>query len=234
VRITTALLRDIAAAYEQKPYPTINRLRSDLDAMTGSTNERARAQLAADLLFIGRMVYELGNQAGRGRGRDREHEKLLANQEAPRTGVGALIWIGGYLSEGRAVERRIARESTAHIVGQRSLNMLVEEAAITRGLLERLRQAFPAEPPRLTLPAFRAEIESLWSSLRLDDQQRLREELAADLQTLAGVILLMTERGDPKALADSGLGRSLETARRDPRSALEALRVLHGYFIRRF
>jgi len=234
VRITTALLRDIAAAYEQKPYPTINRLRSDLDAMTGSTNERARAQLAADLLFIGRMVYELGNQAGRGRGRDREYEKLLANQEVPRTGVGALIWIGGYLSEGRAVERRIARESTAHIVGQRSLNMLVEEAAITRGLLERLRQAFPAEPPRLTLPAFRAEIESLWSSLRLDDQQRLREELAADLQTLAGVILLMTERGDPKALADSGLGRSLETARRDPRSALEALRVLHGYFIRRF
>ncbi len=234
LRITTTLLKDIAVAYEQKPFPTISRLRSDLDAMSGSGNERVLAQLAADLLTIGRMVYELGNQAGRGRGRDREHEKLLANQEAPRTGVGALIWISGYLSGGRAYETRLTREAAAHLVGQRSINMLMEEAATARRLLERLRQAFPANPPRLTLPAFRAEIESLWHGLRLDEQQRLQEPLAADLQTLASLILLMTERGDPKALTDSGLGRSLETGRREPRSALEALRLLYGYFSHRF
>lgn len=234
VQITTALLKDVAAAYEQKPYPTLNHLRSDLDAMSGSANERGLAQLSTDLLAIGRLVYELGNQAGRGRGRDREHEKLLANQDVPHTGVGALIWIGGYLSEGKGLQRRIVRESTVHIVGQRTINMLQEESAVARRLLERLRQAFPANPPRLTLPAFRAEIESLWHSLRLEDQQRLQTDLAADLQTLANVILLMTERGDPKALTDTGLGRSLETARREPRSALEALRLLHGYFSHRF
>ncbi len=234
VRIATALLSDTVAVYEDKPVP-LKRLRGDLDGLSGGVSEAERQQIGDDLLTLARLAYRLGEQRGRGRGRDRVEQKLLANEQVPMSGLDALLYIGGRFSGGEVIPPDIQREAMAHVLGRRSVVMLMKEAAVTRHLLERLLEAFPpGKTPQLTAPAFEAEIDSLWKGMRLYDQRRLKDEFAANTQGLAAVLGIVAEKGDEKALDDSGLGRSLETAKREPKSALEVLRLLSGYFQRKF
>lgn len=234
VRIAANLLSDIVAVYEDKPVP-LKRLRGDLDGLSGGVSEAERQQIGEDLLAVGRLAYRLGEQRGRSRGRERTEQKLLANEQVPTTGIDALLYIGGRFADGAVIPPDIQREAMAHVLGRRSVTMVMEEAAATRHLLERLLEAFPpGKAPRLTMPAFEAEIDSLWKGMRLYDQRRLKDEFAASSQGLAAVLGIIAEKGDEKALGDTSLGRGLETARREPRSALEVLRLLSGYFQRKF
>lgn len=235
VHLAAALLCDLAAAYEKTPYPTLKRLRSDLDALGGGLSEDERRQLSDDLLSIARSVFTLGADRSRGRGRANVEQRLLEGSEAPAAGVDALRWIGGYLAKGDAIPPNLEREAIRHVTGERSANMLYDEARVVRRLLERLLEAFPpTRPPTLTVEAFRAEVASLWESLRLYDQRQIINDFAADAQALATLIGLISDKGDERAVRDTSLGRDLETARREPRSALEVLRLFSGYFARKF
>ena len=62
----------------------------------------------------------------------------------------------------------------------------------------------------------------------------MREDFAADAQTLAVLIGMIADEGDERALTDSSMGRGLELGKRDPRSALDVMRMLYGYFMRLF
>ncbi len=235
VRVVAALLADMQAAYQKKPYPTLHRLRSDLDGMTGGVGEPERRQIAANLLAIGQIILTLGGARSKNRNRALHDQKLLAGSETPRAALDALLWIGGNLAGGQSIQPNVDREAMHHFLGRRSVNALYDESNTTRRFLQTLIAAFPPEkPPALTLAAFHAEVESLWKGMRLYDQRRLKEDFAADAQAVAVLITRIAAEADDKALSDSGLGRSLETAKREPRSALEAIRFVYGYFERRF
>lgn len=235
VHVAAGLLADILAAYVRKPYPTLKRLRSDLDAMSGGLSDRERDRLSGDLLIIARLVYQLGSARGRGRRRASFEQQLLEGTAAPRSAVDALLGIGGHFSKGLHLPPDLEWEAMHHVTGHRSVSMLFKEADTTRRLLERLLAAFPpGKPPALTTSAFYAEVDSLWKSMRLYDQRRLYDTFAMDTQALATLIGMISDSGDERALNDSGLGRSLESGTREPKSALEVMRFLSGYFGRRF
>ncbi len=234
LRQAVQFLGDLAVAYENKPYPTLTRLLSDLDSIPGAISEQQCLDLAEDVVALGRLAYRLGETRGRGRGREAFEQRLIAAKELPRTGLDALLWLGGYFASGQAHPFEVERETIVHALSHRSVNLLLDDVISTRQLLDRLIQAFPPDaPPPLTLEAFTAEVNSLWRGMRLYDQRRLRDEFAADAQALAFLLGLISERGDPKAVEDSPLGRGLESGRREPKSALEVLRLISGYFGRK-
>ncbi len=233
LRIASGLLLDIVSTYEQDKLPTLHRLRSDLDGLTGGVTDEELDHIGQDFLAVARLVWDLGGQDLRMRNTERT-APLLSNTAAPRTGLEALIWLGAYLSKGAPLMLETRRETMAHLLGDRSVNMILTELAVTRSLLERLGQAFGPSQPRVTLPAFTAEVESLWEGMRLYDQRQLGVELARNAQGFPALVRRIAEKGSDRALETGGLGRNLERARREPRSALEALRLLYGYFTGQF
>ena len=235
VHTTTALLRDLVQPYEYKPLPPLLRLRSDLDAMTGGLSDTERVQIGDDFLALASLSYQLGAQRGDKRNRDRVEQKLLVGRAEPKVGTDALLWIGGYFAEGKSLPLDLEQTQVRHILGSRSMVMLKDDVATTRRVLADLLTAFaPDTLPRLTVPAFRAEIDSLWKGLNPYDQVRLREDFSQDMQALAALLIILYEKGDGKALEDSNLGRQIESARREPKSAIEVMRLLSGYFQRKF
>lgn len=233
LRTVTMLLLDLVSTYEQETKPTIHRLTSDLDALTGGADDAMLDQIGADLLAIARLVWDIGGQDIRGR-KPAATGTLLANAAAPHSGLEALVWLSGYLKEGAVQEPEIQREAMQHLLGGRSLSMLRDDLHVTRSLLERLQAAFTKESSRLEVEAFAADIESLWKGMRLYDQRQLGDNLAADAQAIPFLVRYIAEKGSPRALEQGGLGRNLERARREPRSVMEALRLLYGYFMRQF
>ncbi len=234
LRITVDLLMDLVATYEQDEPPTVHRLTSDLDALTGGAGRADLDRIGDDLLAIARLIWDLGGQDLRTR-KPATTEGLLANQAIPRTGLEALLWLGGYLNdEGEAFTPAVQREAMPHVLGGRSVNMLMIELDAAHSLLARLQRAFASDMPGLTLAAFTEEIDSLWKGMRLYDQRQLQADLEKDVQMLPFLVRRIAERGSARALEQGGLGRNLERARREPRSVLEALRLLHGYFKRQF
>jgi hypothetical protein len=85
----------------------------------------------------------------------------------------------------------------------------------------------------ITPKALAGELDSLWQTLSLYNQRKIQDQFAQDCQYLAEVIGIMSDRTKARILSDSGLGRELETGQRQPRSALEAMRWINGYFARK-
>lgn len=229
--IAANLLTDMQAAYIHKPYPTMHRLRSDLDGMSGGLDRQERAQMVADFMAVGELIMDLGGRRGGGRNRAGQELKLIAGEETPRSAVDALLFIGGNLSGGTVIPPNIQREAMHHVLGGRSVNILLADLAVTRRLLLLLQTAFPANDALpIKREAFQAEIESLWKGLSLYNQRTIKPELSGDAQALAMLIGMMADAGEAKALTDSGLGRNLAAGKREPKSALEAVRLFAGYF----
>ena len=86
---------------------------------------------------------------------------------------------------------------------------------------------------RFTMGAdvIRLEIESLWKEVSLQDQRAFSGSMAADLQRIPELLLMITERVDKKLFQeDSGLVRKLDANRQRPENTLEFYRFIHGYF----
>jgi hypothetical protein len=121
-----------------------------------------------------------------------------------------------------------------HIFGTRSAAMILRETnAITR-LLGGLQIAFEQQDPSLlSSQSLAAELNSLWDGLSLYTQRQVQEPFARGCQQLADVIGIMADSANDRIVSDGGLARQLETGQRQPRTALETLRWIHGYFARK-
>jgi len=225
------LLADIAAVYHaEKERPPLHRLRRELDTLTGNLSDYDRARMADNFLAIGRLVTALYTATASARRRPSD-VLLISNDAVPHTGLELLLFLGGYLAQGQLFPLDLQRESMAHLFGSRSAAILLSETTSTRHLLENLLSAFEArELLRIEPEALRAELTSHWQTLSLYHQRQLEPVLPADCHHLAQAIRVMAEDAAERALTDSSLGRQLETGRRQPESALEALRWIHGYF----
>jgi len=236
VHTAAALFTDMATAYHtSKELPPIHRLRRELDTLTGGLSDPERGRLASNALAILQQAYELGQQDML-RQHNREHmaAQLLDNAIPPENGVDLLRFIGGILGDHQRLPLALEREAMAHLFGSRSAAIFLRETdAITR-LLAGLLRAFEDEfACCVTAGAMVGELDSLWNTLSLYNQRRLRDQFAADCQHLADVLGVMAERATARVLANSNVGRQLEIGLRQPASALEARRWIHGYFARK-
>ena len=112
--------------------------------------------------------------------------------------------------------------------------MLLRESTVIARLLRGLQTAFrELGNARPSARALRAELNSLWDTLSLYNKRRYQSELAEDSQHLAAVLGLMAKEANERALGNGGPARQLETGKREPQNALEALRWVHGYFARK-
>lgn len=235
VRVAAHLLTDIASVYHSdKERPPLHRLRRELDTLTGGLSDYDRERMAENFLAIARLVFALGT-APSPNARSRLPDALLASGDLPpRTGLELLFFWGGYLAQGELFALNLERASMAHLFGSRSAAVLLLETTATRQLLENLLTAFETEEvARCSPQTLMAELASQWNVVSLYHQRQLAQTLPQDCHHLAHVIRLMAASATDRALSQNALGRQLETGRRQPESALEALRWIHGYFARK-
>ncbi len=234
VRLAASLLVDVACVYHaEAPRPTVGQLRRDLDTMPGGLNDAERQQIAANMMELQRLVFELG----KGRARRNKHTplaELLQAQAAPQNGVELLYFVGGHFGKHEPHPLTLHSEEMAHLFGSRSAAMLLRESTIVARLLRGLQAAFQElGGDRPSARALRAELNSLWDTLSLYNKRRYQSELAQNSQHLAAVLGIMAKDANERALGNGGLARQLETGKRQPQNALEALRWVHGYFARK-
>jgi hypothetical protein len=232
IEIATDLLTDIASTYHtDKELPPMHRLRHDLDTMPGGLSDQERQQVAQNTLVIARLIYELGRDRSRKRGKVSSEELLVQEQTTPQNGLDLLRFIGGHFSDHRVIPITTSREEMAHLFGSRSAAMFLRETNVIAQLLTGLKAAFDRPEAQAIAPkALADELASLWGSLSLYNQRRVQDAFARSCQQLADVIALMSDKAGDRALADGGGARQLETGQRQPQTALEAWRWIHGYF----
>ncbi|MBN1681427.1 MAG: hypothetical protein JW966_14190 [Anaerolineae bacterium] len=234
IHTAARLLVDIATIYHgNKELPPKHRLRRDLDTMSGGISDDERQQVADNILNITQQVLELGQNRTRKSGRKHIEPFFVKNQVAPRTGVDLLRFVGGYLAQQQIIPLDLEVEAMAHIFGNRSAVMFLRETGAITRLFHGLQRAFTDKAmSEITVEALTGELDSLWSTLSLYNQRQLQEQFAQDCQHLAEAIGIMADHSNERVLSEGGTGRQLETGRRQPQTALETLRWIHGYFAR--
>lgn len=235
VHAAAPLLIDMAAAYHpSQELPPIHKLRRTAEAMPGGLSEADCKRLSDNLNTIGLQILKLAQLANRKRpASDPENYQahLLKGTVPPTTGLDALRWIGGRLSEGQAQTLDLTREAAPHLLGNRSVNILLRETDATVHLFDGLLAAFPEKDPFIVdNAAWSAEVDSLWAALGLYKQRQIQAQLAQEAQLLAQVVKHIGEKGHERSFQSSGYGRQLLTGRAQPRSVIDALRWLSGYF----
>jgi hypothetical protein len=232
VTVAAQLFIDLATVYHtDKDLPPPHRLRRDLDQMTGNLSEQERQRVAQNILEMTRFVVELGHSRTQKRGTPSAEELLIQGKMTPQNGIDLLRFIGGHFADRQAVPLAMEREEMAHIFGTRSAAMFLRETNIITHLLSGLQTAFAKkDASQVTPQALAAELDSLWNTLSLYNQRLLRDQFAQSCQQLAEVISIMSDRGRDRILSDTSIGRQLETGQRQPHTAVETLRWIHGYF----
>ncbi|MFN8420356.1 MAG: hypothetical protein U0528_14115 [Anaerolineae bacterium] len=162
---------------------------------------------------------------------------LFIGGASPSTGLEALWWLGGYFSQGQQTELKLTREAQPHLFGIRTLNILVRETEIAIDTLRGLLSAFqdrddrdlPA--PDVEAQAWAEEIGTVWAMLTLPEQRQVQKQIGSYAQLLMRVVYAIGSQGNEKVLQDSGLGHQLYIGKQQPRSVIDVLRWLAGYFL---
>src|SRR5205814_3004135 len=121
--------------------PAIHKLRRTVEGMPGGLTDAERQKLADNLNIIGIQILKLSQLQGRKRSAaesEAQRAGLLMNKVSPTTGIDALNWLGGYFSEGQLHVVELEQETPAHLVGSRSVNILLRESGMLVSLFNGL------------------------------------------------------------------------------------------------
>lgn len=234
IQLAAALLSDLAATYHAgKVHPPLHRLRRDFDQMTGNLSAAERQRVSENAFSLATRLYPMGQRRARRLNRQPAEQALIEGTGMPECGVDLLRFMGGHFAQQRALPLALQREEMAHVFGSRSAAMFLRETTEVTALLGSLEAAFQQPTDPVTPHALQAELSSLWATLSLHNQRRLREGFAQSCQQLANVISLVSDQVDERVLANSGIARQLDSGQRQPHNAIEALRWISGYFARK-
>jgi hypothetical protein len=233
VRVTSMMLQDMAATYhESQEMPSVIALRRTVEGMTGGLNEAERERLAGNLYRIADQILQLSKRRSKNSQRKETQNMLANNQVSPTTGLDALRWVGGHFAPNKVTALRLERAQTPHLMGSRSVNMLLRETDLAVLLFDNLLLSLPEGMAELDNDAFRAEIDSQWAFLNLYTQRQLMDGLAEHAHLLADVIIWIGERGNERSLSSNGYGLQLQKGRTQPRGVIDCLRWINGYFMK--
>jgi hypothetical protein len=237
VHLGSLLLVDMAVAYYEKhDTPPIYKLKQTVQGLPGGLSDIERKRLSSNLNQIGLRTIKLAEIEKRKKIRSepdalKTRTQVIKGEVAPSTGLDALLWIGGHLGENQVYTLSLEREAPPHMLGSRSVNLLLRETDLLVALLDGVLDAFPEnDHTQVELKTWSDEINALWGLLTLYKQRQIQRPLAEDAQLLAQVIKWIGERGNDRSFQSSGFGRQLQTGRAQPRSVADALRWISGYF----
>lgn len=262
IDVTHHLLHDLAISYQEgRDTPPLRRLRQDLDGMTGGLSEKERQELASNLITIGQLIYQLGMQKpprtktwsssstsnsslriATGKTNTpptsaRATTKNLlkeARETPPQTASDFLTWLGLNFVDEFVFDLGLERISATHVLGERSAAMFYRESVDILALLRRLLAAFPdGVPLEFSAASLKSEIDTLWAEIPLAHQRPIEPTLSDKTQELGLLLRVLANKANDKVMADSGLGKQLESGRREPANEIEALRWISGYFGRK-
>lgn len=261
IRMTDKLLKDLATSYhESKELPTINRLRHDLDAMSGGLTEGERDQLTRNIVAICQLIFQLGLQKPPRKGWVSGNTTIRiagatnqtptpsktapkgimkgilkeARETPPQTPTEFLTWLGLNFTDNFVTDLGLERASAAHLLAERSAAMFYRESIELLDFLKRLATAFPPDGMQeFSVENLKSELDTLWGEIHLSDQKSIEPALATETQEIALLLRIMASKANDRVVSDSGIGKQLETGRRQPANELEALRWVSGYFGRK-
>jgi len=235
LNVAARFLSDTGMAYlDKNRAPSLGALQSDLDSLTGGLTDEERQSLSTTMLELARLVHMLGAHHRQTHPRENEPNvtQLLTGKGQTLSAIDIFRVLGGYFGQGYRVNTRGDRGIENHPLADRAAPILLREVQLMNRLLRSALRAVPADV-RFTMGAdvIRLEIESLWKEVSLQDQRALSGSMAADLQRIPELLLMITERVDKKLFQeDSGLVRKLDANRQRPENTLEFYRFIHGYF----
>lgn len=238
--ISVELLIDFTAVYfEGQETPPLFKLRRWAQGAPGGMSEAEKRRLGQNFGLVAPFlmhVYTAQQARNSKRSRpdnDAIRSKLMTGSVAPTTALEATTWIGGHFSQGRVAELNLAREAPPHLFGTRSLNMLLNETDVLVGLLQGMLSAFPEKSPvTLELTSWAAEIDEIWAQLDMRTQQQAQDILGGDAQRLSRLIQYIGSKANDRHLQiNSGPGRQLYVGKQQPRSVIDALIWLQGFFL---
>jgi hypothetical protein len=235
LHIAADFLYDTAVTFiDKNKLPTLTMLVNDLDSLNGGLAAEDRAALSESILEFGRLIALLAgrHRSVRSRESDEQIEALLTGQGNAQSVLDVFRIMGGYLAQGRRVGIKTDKSTEGHPLNERAAHLLLRDLQQMNRMLRTAIRAFPAnEKIAIGADVIRAETESLWGEMTLADRRATVRDLAIDLQRVADLAMLVTDRGDGKVLQeDSALGKRLDMLRQRPESTLEFYRLMHGYF----
>ena len=230
--VIVPLLTDMAATYhESQTPPAMFKLRDTVQGMTGGgLSDDERQRLAQNLLRIAELILPLAKARTYNTPKQNATPLLLQNSLPPASGVDALRWIGGHFAAGDVFTPSLERPDQPRFFGMRSINVLLRETDTAVELLANLLTAFPENTSALDNQAFRSEVDSVWTLLAPATQRRTVDKLTENAQLLAELISIIGDKGSDRSLPATGYGRQLVSGRVQPRSVVDALCWVNGYF----
>ncbi len=236
LRVVSDLLYDMTAAYADKgKIPSLGAMLNSLDSLNGSLTRDERAELAEEMLNLGRAIIELGKGwvAVKPRDGDKYIEELLKLRRPPASGLDVFWSFGGYLSRGTRAPLRMDRALSKYVFAERSAPKLNEDTRISSVVLQSALKAFPSgKKLLLTMEAVRTEMDSLWGDVPEAKRREIIRELALDFQHIAELAAAIAVSGNPKVL-ELNQARGLEENKQQPKNPLEMIRFVSGYFRQR-
>ncbi len=231
----TLLLIDMAATYHpSQELPPIHKLRRTVEGMPGGLSDAERQRLSQNLNTLGVQILKLAqaNDHKWGHSEPEGHRiQLFKSTVAPATSLDALRWISGHLGQGKTFQLKLERNAPPHLLGNRSVNMLLRETDLIMALFDGLLAAFPEKDAwPIDNGVWAAEVDSVWAIQSLYKQRQIQPVLIEDLQLLAQAIKEIGDKGHERSFQPHGYGRQLQTGRAQPRSVIDALRWVSGYF----
>ncbi|MFW5692233.1 MAG: hypothetical protein ACOCX3_02655 [Chloroflexota bacterium] len=236
-RVATSidLLLQLAALYvDQKQMPTTNVLLNDLSSIpgVGGLSRDDHRRLVADIRAIGEIIITLGKQFQSRRSGSQHADQVATGRTEPVSAVDVLYMMGGALAEGHRYSLEVEAYTGAYPFARLSFSELVQGIQATAQILTGIDSTFDYEK-RLPLTArdIAEEVRSMVRALPADSQpQALTRSLARDLQNFADLVIQTYDAGDIKAFENSSLARRIDAEKHRPRSLLELLRFLSGYY----
>jgi len=226
--IAVQLLTDMSATYhESQETPPIHKMRRTLEGMPGGLSDAERERLAANCYRIADQVLQLSKRAAH---KPEIIRQLVQNAIAPLSSVDALRWIGSHFAYNQPIQLNLERAEPPNLLSSRSVNIFLRETDMIVSTFNNMLTAFPEGLPAVDNAAFRAEVDSVWALLPPYLQRQTLTKLAENTQLLAELIALVGDKGHERSLATNGFGRQLATGRAQPRSVIDALRWINGYF----
>ncbi|NWF70942.1 MAG: hypothetical protein HXY40_17795 [Chloroflexi bacterium] len=233
-----SLLYTMAQAYDdQRIMPSLGSILNDLDSLTGGLSDEQRLQIAQNCVDLGEVIVVLGQYHKEQKGaRDANQvQNLLIGKAEAKSVLDVWRVLGGHLTKGKRIAVEFMKSPHQHPLGERSAPVLLEDTSTALYLLRAAARTLnPKRPLNVSALAIQNELESLWAELSLREQRDILPEFSTALHQLGDLIMLIAEKGGREALQDNtGLAKALDSGKQRPKTALELLRYVHGYFERR-
>lgn len=237
VEMASQLLTDMAVTFAQGPeVMPIFKIKRVVQSATGGLTEQESFQLSDNLTIMGELimrVYWAHQQTATKRTRteaEQHRNALTFGSIAPSTGLEVLQWLGGRFGAGLK-QLDLNRTAMPHFLGSKSQNDLLRDTNRIVALLEGLLAVFPEKTPvHLNQQAWANEINAAYENLSLQKQRRWHDALGLNAQYLWQAIREIGAKGNDKNLTNVNQGRLLFMGKAQPRSVIDSLRWLSGYF----